>query len=115
MFAKLPSVMNDGLAIEKNTNSAISVIKGAMLRNWLRRKWAGSNRWTRRFTISVMSAFLVHDASVRYRSRLRQHRSPLVYQPPFCFSRGRQQIRFFHASLFEGGGRGGGGGGGGGF
>ena len=37
MLAALSNVANDGLATPKNTSSAISVTKGAMLRIWLRR------------------------------------------------------------------------------
>src|SRR4051794_7399592 len=79
MLAKLPSVMNDGLVIEKNTNSAISVINGAMLRNWLRRKCARSNRLPARLAISVMCAFLVHTASFR----LAQDLPPARYFLPY--------------------------------
>src|SRR2546429_9191641 len=75
MLAKLPSVMKDGLDIEKNRNNKISVINGAMLRNWLRRKCAGSNRLRVRLAMSDMSAFLVYTATFAYRSLLRQHYS----------------------------------------
>src|SRR5206468_2403721 len=68
MFAKLPSVMNDGLASEKNRNSEINVIKGAMLRNWLRRKRAESNRLAAGVAVSIISAFLLHTGSVHDRS-----------------------------------------------
>src|SRR3569832_141226 len=66
ILAKLSSVMNDGLATEKKTNSAIRVINGAILRNWLRRKCIGSNGLPIGFAASVISASLLHTASVHH-------------------------------------------------
>src|SRR5438132_5986544 len=84
MLAKLSSVMKDGLAIEKNRNSEISVINGAMLRNWLRRKCARSNGLPAGFAVSVMSV-LVCDRGSRAAGLTHVKRAaaaPLI--PPPC-------------------------------